>query len=345
MRNWRGAALLVALLSRPAFPGGTGGEAMPFLKIDAGARAAALGGSYCASGDDALSVFYNPAGSSMAMRKEAAFSHSEWLQGIRHEVLAYVQPLSRTATVFSGANLLLSGEMDQLNAAGVRTGTFDSRDAVFLSGISGSLGRGIYGGAAVKALYQKADAESAYSWAGDLGLLMLHGKYRYGLSAANIGGKLELGSTSFDVPLILRAGAARLIREQFWVMADVVKNGAGDATLGTGAEAEFELNREESFFIRAGYRNGRSANAGSGFSCGGGLHNKDLRLDYAFSPYGDLGTTHRFTLSFTFGKKRSEFPLKAYSSDYMVPDKDVPLSKRKEKAEEKRKNTLREFSW
>jgi len=36
-----------------------------FLKIDMGARAAAMGGSYSMVGDDASTMFYNPAGMAM----------------------------------------------------------------------------------------------------------------------------------------------------------------------------------------------------------------------------------------------------------------------------------------
>ena len=53
------AVLAVHDLSRSA----SGGEASAqFLTLNGGARAAAMGGAYAASGDDVGALFYNPAG-------------------------------------------------------------------------------------------------------------------------------------------------------------------------------------------------------------------------------------------------------------------------------------------
>jgi hypothetical protein len=72
----------------------------------------------------------------------------------------------------------------------------------------------------------------------------------------------------------------------------------------------FALGMEQSLgprlALRAGYRwrlHGNELGAWSGFSAGMGLALERLSFDYAFSPFGDLGNSHRFTLSFRFGEK------------------------------------------
>ena len=142
------------------------------------------------------------------------------------------------------------------------------------------------------------------AWAGDAGLLKTGGEWRFGVSASNFGGRLKLGSRAFDLPLILRAGLSRSFQENFMVSVDGVKAGEAGAAVAAGAEGRLRAGPREYFLIRAGYKTGRSRYDGPGFTAGVGLTNRDLRVDYAFAPYGDLGDAHRVTVAFRFGEQR-----------------------------------------
>lgn len=297
-------ALLILLLSAAPARAGAGTEALPFLKLDQGARGAALSGAYCASGDDALSVFYNPAGTALLGKKEILLGHNEWLEGIRNETLAYVHPLGARLTVFGGVNALFSGSMNKYDSVGEKAGTFSALEGAVSAGLSGALGNDFYGGAAVKALSQQAAGGKAMAWAGDAGLLKTAGEWRFGASASNFGGRLKFGSRSFGLPLILRAGISRGFQENFTVSVDGVKAGEAGAAAALGAEGRLRAGPREYFLIRAGYKTGRSRYAGPGFTAGVGLTNRDIRVDYAFAPYGDLGDAHRVTVAFRFGERR-----------------------------------------
>jgi hypothetical protein len=295
--------LALALLAAPA-AAETGTSALPFLKLDAGARAAALGGAYCAAGDDALAVFYNPAGTGLVRRREALLGHNEWLDGMRNETAAYVHPFDSGLTAFGGVNTLFSGALARYDDAGAARGSFDAREWAVSAGVSARLGRGWHGALAAKGLYQSADYESATAWAGDAGLLADYGRLRFGLSASNLGGAMKLGSRAFALPLMLRGGVSAEAAPRVRISADAVKPGESDLQGAFGAEAELPANPSESFFLRAGWRTGRSSNSGQGLSAGIGFRGRDLRLDYAFAPYGDLGDSHRVTLAFSFGPVR-----------------------------------------
>ncbi len=156
----------------------------------------------------------------------------------------------------------------------------------------------------MKALYQAADGASAMAWAGDAGLLKIYERWHFGLSASNFGSHMKLGSTAFNLPLTLRAGVSSAVTERILISADAVKAGESGAAGAFGAEAELPSGPHEAFYLRACYRTGRSSNAGSGFSAGLGLRGRDLRLDYAFVPYGDLGDAHRVTIALSFGAAR-----------------------------------------
>lgn len=298
------AAIFGLALSAPLSAAETGSTALPFLKLDAGARAAALGGAYCAAGDDALAAFYNPAGTALVERREVLLGHNEWLGGMRNETAAYVHPFESGLSVFGGVNALFSGDLQRYDALGAQHGTFSTKEGAASAGVSARLGRGWYGALAAKALYQSADGQSALAWAGDGGLLAVYGRLRFGLSAANLGGAMKLGSKAFALPLMLRGGVSAEAAEHIRVSADAVKPGESDLQGAFGAEAEIPANPSEAFYLRAGYRTGRSANAGPGFTAGVGFRNGDLRLDYAFAPYGDLGDSHRVTVAFSFGERR-----------------------------------------
>ena len=303
----RTAALFILLFSaRPFAWGGAGSDALPFLKLDAGARGAALSGAYCAAGGDALSVFYNPAGTALAKKKEILLGHNEWLEGIRNETLAYVHPLGPRLTAFGGINALFSGSMDKYDSVGDKTGVFSSMEGAVSAGLSGSFGDGYYGGAAVKVLSQQAAGEKAMAWAGDAGLLKVRGGWRLGVSAANIGGRLKFGSRSFAPPLMLRAGISNNVFNNLTVSVEEVKAGASGAAAAAGAEWRLQAGPKEYFFLRAGYKTGRSRYAGPGYTAGIGLTNRDLSVDYAFAPYGELGAAHRVTAAFKFGAPRPE---------------------------------------
>ncbi|HAH31417.1 MAG TPA: hypothetical protein DCL44_03780 [Elusimicrobia bacterium] len=322
--------LVVCVISLcPVLASAAGSTAMPFLKIDSGARAAALGGAYSAAGDDAASIFYNPAGAALADTNELEISHTEWLQGLRNENLVYVHPLSRNYTVFGGANVLLSGDMDKNDASGVNIGSFNSQEGAFSFGLSAALGGDWYNAYALKVFYQKADRNRASSLGGDAGLLKIAGDWRFGVSVSNVGAKLKLGSSAFDLPLMIRAGAARRLKDQLLVSLDALKAGENAVALCAGVENGFDIGEEDLFFVRVGYKSGRSQYAGSGFTGGIGIKYNDLGLDYAFSPYGELGDAHRITLSFNFGEPREEFTVKTVSSpEYNKKPRKTPAARK-----------------
>ena len=300
-------AVMLADLTVPALYAGAGSDGAAFLKIDAGARAAAMGGAFTAVGDDASSVFYNPAGPALARNKELMLSHSEWLEGLRNEHAAYIHPVSERLTLFTGLTALIIPSLDRLDTSGDKTGSFNAMDGAAGAGLSWAFGGNFFAGLFAKTIYQQADKRKAFAYAGDFGIIKTYGDtVRLGLTAQNLGTRMKLYSESFDLPRTYRGGAAYRVKDIAWLTAEVVKAGQSDTAFAAGTEGEYAFSAKETVFARAGYRAGRSRNAGSGISAGVGLRSNDLRVDYAFSPFGDLGDTHRISLSLKFGKDRND---------------------------------------
>ena len=130
---------------------------------------------------------------------------------------------------------------------------------------------------------------------------LLDGKLRLALTIANLGGKMKFDEAKEDLPLILRAGSAVKLAEGLTAALDLAFPRDGKSFAAVGAEYRRPLKDGRSVAGRAGY-NTRSSDVDglTGLSLGLGVGFGKTAFDYAFVPFGDLGTTHRIGLSVRF---------------------------------------------
>lgn len=325
----RAAVLFLFLGLAPSNPvsAGNGADALPFLKVATGARAAGMGVSFAALADDSSALFQNPAGMTLAERKEVMFSHAEWLEGIRNECLSYVHPTGTAWAYGAGASMLFSGAMTKYDRDGVNTGNFTENEGVFSLGAARALGDSFSGGLAVKSVYQRADKETASAYAVDAGLLYHEEKLRFALVMENAGSKLKLYHDEFSLPLGYKAAAAWRVLDPVWVTAQVTHRPIGGLAFAAGGEYEFVVHGEDAVFVRAGFMSGPGS--GPGIAMGLGMGNRTIKLDYAFTPFGDLGNAHRLSLSVKFGEDKETLRDREWGSR--------PRSLRKNKRTERQK--------
>jgi hypothetical protein len=109
-------------------------------------------------------------------------------------------------------------------------------------------------------------------------------------------------SKRYDLPLVFKAGLSRRLPGSGAVLvleADKPIDNHPSFVLG----AEYPLVAK--LALRTGYRyrhTGNELGAWSGFSAGAGLMLGRFSFDYAFSPFGELGNSHRFSLNARFGR-------------------------------------------
>lgn len=306
MRSFVSAVLLLSLAS-PCLAGGTGGATpLNSLFLDADARPVALGGAYAALARDANALRYNPAGLAFLESHHASFMHAEHFQGVTQEYLAAAVPGTSAGLVpkGAGAGLMLDtvsfGDVPRTtvsNPRGTGLGSFGIRDWTLAAGYGARTRWPWLGlGAALKYLREDIDSYSAQAAAVDLGL-MAELDEAWGLPATlgaslqNLGTKLKFQSRREELPLNLRLGAAYRFAGAGSLALDVNRPKEGDLTMHLGAE--YVVRR--ALALRLGY-NGRNE-AASGITMGGGLALKRWNLDYAFVPFGDLGSSHRFSVA------------------------------------------------
>jgi hypothetical protein len=294
-----GLILTLAAVSASAGEPGTAG--FLFLRLGDGARASGMGEAFTAVADDATSIYWNPAGMASVQGVEINLTHSEWFQGIRLEQVSVVNEMFSGA---AGINFtgVYYGSMDRYGETPtlVPDGTFAPYDLAFSGGYALDILPNVSIGAAVKAIYEKIDFESATGWAVDAGIL--HRSKIKGLTLAasvlNYGPQTKFVTEKFFPPFQIRGGAAYRY-DAPWLRGHVIL--ASDAVFPNDSSAKVHFGMEYTYrsmvAIRAGYKANYDV---QGATVGLGVKYHGLSFDYAYMPMDfNLGDGHRFSLNVT----------------------------------------------
>lgn len=299
---------------------GPGTTAVPFLKMDSGARPAAMGGVFSSIADDANTLQYNPGGLGLINRRELLLSHNEWIGGVRTETLSYIHPAGDKWTLGLGLNYLFTEPSDARDRTGNLTGgKVRENNGVVSFGIGREIAEDLYAGGVLKIIRQSAGGNTGLAKAADFGVLKVMSRLGMGFSIQNIGTKMKIAEDEFPLPLIVRAGANYRLKgrsitgaENYtFIGLDAVKVRDRSAEIRIGAEicilGLFTIN-EDATFIRAGYQPFRERGTGAGIAGGFGIRGDkgNVQFDYAFVPFGEFGLTHRISVTLRFGKSREE---------------------------------------
>lgn len=277
-----------------------GTRALTFLKLGVGAEAIAMGESHAAAADDVYATYWNPAGLSKIQQGQLGFMHNEWFAGIRHEYLAYAQPVGESSAIAVSASYLSYGTLERRDDQGSSLGTFRPYDLSAAASFAASLSEQIALGVNGKWVQEQIDEQSAQALAFDLGAVysMANAPVTLGLNAQHLGTKVKYDEESFLLPFNLKAGAS-YHADSVEFVADVNRPSDDNVSAGFGAS----LLVADMFHLRSGYRyrfGGNPLGGLSGLSLGLGLSVEGYRLDYAFASLGKLGPVHRISLLTSF---------------------------------------------
>ncbi|MBI4369802.1 MAG: PorV/PorQ family protein [Elusimicrobia bacterium] len=300
--------LAASCILRPAtsFASGVGTSGGQFLRVPVGARAAAMGGAFSALADDVTAIYWNPAGLAQLQKREVSLSYNSYFADTSGQFLGYGQ-----GNFGVSINMLGVADIEKRSATGGDAdtpdlGTFSAKDMAGSVAWAKTMGR-MNIGIAAKYISSDLGDLSATSFAADLGAIMslgeagaiMGGSLQGSLALLNLGGELKFDQEGDPLPLDIKPGLA-------W------KGKAAGRTLNAVLDADFLINDQvnlvqlgleywliEQMGFRAGYQAGRGSGTG-GFAAGLGFKHAGLGVDYAFVPFGDLGDTHRVSLSLRF---------------------------------------------
>jgi len=287
-------------------PGTTG---IPFLKIAPGARAVGMGEAFVALADDATALYWNPGALTQIEGVQIAYMHNFWFQNISYDYIGYVQGFRNSEGERFGISIAMLniGEIQRTleDASGNYAGTgntFNSYDLAVALSYAWKMRENIGIGTSLKFIRSTIDDVDGYTVSADLGFLwVLTSKLSIGVNAQNsilpIAIRYYRGNTavsaSHSLPMNIKAGAAYKFNNKLTLGLDV--NVPIDNRLNVHIGAEYWY---ENFAVRAGYKTDfiQDIDILSGLSVGMGFKWKNYQVDYAFVPYGDLGSTHRVSL-------------------------------------------------
>ncbi|MBI5201174.1 MAG: PorV/PorQ family protein [Elusimicrobia bacterium] len=304
-----------------AYGAGPGTSAASFLNLGFGARVTGLGEAVMGIADDVSTVYYNPAGLAFNAPVlsdnrpyEAVVAHSLYLQDIR---VTQFGLLKRPYAVHL-TQVGVKGIERRTSETAAPEGTFGASDlslSVSHGRKFGGFGLGVTG----RLIRQQIGERSASAYAMDLGFLHRFESrpFSVGLGIMNLGTSVKFVEEAYPLPTVLRAGVTYGLTKRFPhalnAQLDMPRDGAPVMRLS------FEYLGFGPFTLRAGYRTQSSAqkeaavgkalgSAASGLSefygmfMGVGFRSKLGGLDYSITPYGELGSAHRFSISMRFGK-------------------------------------------
>lgn len=273
-----------------------------FLKLGAGARASAMGGAAVASVYDATSLYWNVAGLALVRRPSVSAMFSSHVDTLDYGYMAYAAPLkSFGGTAGMDVTYVSYGSIARTDVSDADLGSFSPRDLSVSFGYARALGP-TRAGASLKYISSKVD-RSASTFALNAGAQHRFGKrLQIGIAAENLGPGLKFDKERSPLPAAVRAGAAWAAVSGLLLEADVTLPRDDQPILSAGLDLRVFASEAFSLFVRTGY-NSRTLHVQgfAGPAYGFGVFWGSWVVDYAFAPLGDLGQSHRLSLSLKWG--------------------------------------------
>lgn len=217
------------------------------------------------------------------------------------ETAEFGTPLGQGWGLGLGLNYLDYGTFEGRDETGTLTSTYTASRWNASAGFGYEITRGF--GLGSRILFEQSSLAGTGSsiWSGSVGVLWdPSSQLRLGAACNNFLSSTPTGSaeSSYEVGL----SSPVQLSSQCRLLA------AGSGTYEPNAvsylQAGLELGFDNQFYLRAGFQQALEDNAVTGFTnltAGIGFVLSDLCFDYAYVPYGDLGDSHRVSLSYLFG--------------------------------------------
>ncbi len=299
-----------------------------FLNFDISPRSAAMGGAQSAVAEDVTAIYSNPAGLMQVSKLSAMFMRSQYVEDINYQYAAYAHRLSFDSVIAGSIFMTDLGRIDNTDISGNKLGTFSPQDQVFTLAYSKGIiefsdkDTDVSMGIAYKYINSKI-LNKAKATAFDFGVMTYNFTaipYKLSLTMQNLGSGLRFDQESVPLPLTFRIGASINPFKNLMFATDFIMPKNNSPYFTIGAEISSQTNEQTRFSVRGGINTLRMKDSVGGANFGLGMVLKFFSVDYAFVPMGDLGTTHRISLTFDFPTKIPVFERKDRSIYSKISD-------------------------
>ncbi len=314
--------LAAALMSGPASAADSfnsvGGQAQPLSQSGGTARAMSMGSAVVAVPQGSASLLWNPAGLSTMTCTEIGLHHNSGLGSAVQETLVFGMPVG-SGGVAASFNYVDNGSFEGRDIVGNPTADYHA------SAMGGSLGWGtrlvknLSGGVAVRGNWQRLAGKTYPAYASDLGLMWTpSAPLSLGMTYSNI--NLHHNVAGYSMAQGWRLGASYNLRTSVPEKPLLLAMAFEKQDIGvTRTQFGFEDWVSTAVALRAGYQWNSPSNELTGFTnltVGLGLKLNAFLLDYAYVPLGDLGASHRLSLTFKFDCEKCK---KAVAEEETLP--------------------------
>ena len=278
---------------------GTGAAGASFLLLPIGARSIAFGEASAALANDPFAWHSNPGLMPLAEVTGVGAFHSQWALDTYYDNAILKRQMSRFVSIGCAITYLSSPDIAGYDEDGAPTASLSNNNLQSVLGVGIAPIPGLGVGLNAKYLQEKIADWTARGWAVDIGAAWRSDFHEITIGAAvqNLGSDITFITEQEKLPTTVRAGMSGAIPlviapVTLRLAADIVKPRFEDPYACLGGE----LDLQSMVFLRAGYADD-SSREGDRFSVGGGFALfEHLMLDYAWSPYGNLGSFHRISL-------------------------------------------------
>lgn len=306
-----------------------------FLEVGVGARAISMGGAYVAIANDVSSLYWNPGGLGRMETGEMIFERIEWLADISFNYFGAVVPMGRYGTL-GGFVKSMTMPLMKVRTITYPDGTGEKFGASgYCFGIS--FGRMLTDrfsiGTNLKYIREEVWHEQAATFAVDLGIWYQTplDNLQFGASITNYGPEMKLDGSDLLIyhdPDESKLGNNERImgklRTEEWPLPLNVQVGLSYrwfknrySQLITAVDAFHPINNSEGvnlgaelgiidmIFLRGGYRSFGQMDSEEGLTAGVGLQyelfgQSMIKFDYAYTDFGRLEYTSRYTIRLNF---------------------------------------------
>ena len=293
--------VLCAGLAVQVSAGTVGTTTADILKINQGARPAAMAGAYTAIGDDAYSVNYNPAGIVGVRAPQLVVLHSDHLAYIAYEYFTFALPWGTKRALAANLTYRHTGTIDNPPLPGEPDNPpVSASDTLFTVSAAQNFNDKFAVGLTGKYLGSNLAEYKASAFCVDLGFKMLKLPYNIkgGLAVQNLGTSMDFVKNDLEnvkdpLPMFIRAGVGwgTFInkRKELNVGLEFFKPSDQPPKMALGGE--FWL-FEKLFAVRAGMKREQiSKDPGNlfhnytlGFTLTRAFEGSDFSLDFAYNP-------------------------------------------------------------
>lgn len=303
--------LVLAVLMGPqafgqAKVGTTGAQ---FLELGVSARAMGMAEAFTAVSDDISAIYYNPAGLTSLLGREAMFTYIRMPADITYGFLGVGLPLESVGGVVGvGVYGLFSGDMiERTYQQGSYEGTgrnFQAQDVAVSVGYGRYLTDRFSIGVNVKYIGEYFHDYTANGWSADVGTSYDTGfrGFKIAMVITNFGPDLKFIDKAYPLPINFRFGASINMIQNHSHLLVVAAEGSHPSDNLEKYNAGAEYTFKDRFVLRGGSRFNYDTD---GLTFGGGVRvpfgqENEIRVDYAYQDFGILTEVHRFSMAFAF---------------------------------------------